>query len=191
MLSDRAIHRLVMRRELIINPFNPDRLQPASYDFTLGNVFQRFTPDFPLSPVDLAEDQADRFTRFEVGDGKRYRLQAGDFVLATTKESIAFGPGHGGRLEGKSSLGRLGLTIHVTAGFFDPGFAGYPTLELVNHLPVPIIVYPGMPIAQMSVFALSTHSDRPYGHEDLTSKYQDQPPEPVLSRYHLNLVKEP
>lgn len=182
MLSDAGIVRAITKNEIDVNPFSSDRLQPASVDFTLGDVIQRLRGSLI---IDVKDDQARQFVREQVTDW--FVMQPGEFALACTAESVRFGRAIAGRLEGKSSLARLGLTVHVTAGFFDPGFEGYPTLELVNHAPLPIRLYPGMPIAQMSFFRLDEPSCRVYGSNG--SKYQGQPAEPVVSRYHLNFAE--
>lgn len=182
MLSDAGIVRAIAKSEIGINPYSSERLQPASLDFTLGDVIQRFRGS---QIIDVKDDQSRQFVREQVSDW--FVMQPGEFVLACTRESVRFGRSVAGRMDGKSSLGRLGLTVHVTAGFFDPGFEGYPTLELVNHAPVPIRLYPGMTIAQMSFFRLNEPATQVYGQNG--SKYQGQPAEPVVSRYHLNFVE--
>lgn len=188
--SDWDISQANDEGHISIEPWDADRLQPASYDCTLGNTFLVFDRHIGandgLVPIDVKVDQSDRFRRFEVPDDEPFRLHPGGFVLACTKELFRFGGLIAGRLEGKSSLARLGLTIHVTAGFFDPGFEGYPTLELVNHMPVSIKLYPGMPIAQMSFLGMRSRPTVLYGEAEVGSKYQHQPAEPVASRYHRN-----
>jgi len=183
MLHDRAIQQAVTEGSVELEPFNAKQIQPASYDFTLGNVF--LIQKAGTYVVDVKQDNSLRYIRHEVEDDYPYTLGAGQCVLAVTKERVKFGDNLAGRLEGKSSLGRLFLTIHVTAGFFDPGFEGYPTLELINNNLVPIVIYPGMPIAQMSFFRLEGRPTQVYG-SGIGSKYQNQGSEPVPSKYHLN-----
>lgn len=183
MLHDTAIIKEVNRGQIEIDPFNVSRIQPSSYDFTLGNTF--LTPKFDRSTINVREDQSNTFDEIVTNENTGITLYPLATCLAVTNERVRFGSTIAGRLEGKSSLGRLFLSIHITAGFFDPGFNGYPTLELVNHNDVPIVIYPGIPIAQMSFFRLEGRPMNLYGKSS-GSKYQNQPNVPVPSRYHLN-----
>lgn len=183
MLHDAAIIKEVRKGNIDIDPFDVSRVQPSSYDFTLGDTFL-FSNKWFDSQIDVKKEQTE-YINIVVDDDKGLQINPHECCLAVTRESIRFGSTIAGRLEGKSSLGRLFLSIHITAGFFDPGFNGYPTLELVNHNDVPIIIYPGMPIAQMSFFRLEGRPTNLYGKRS-GAKYQDQPNVPVPSKYHLN-----
>jgi dCTP deaminase len=160
---------------------------PCSIDLTLSHHFRRFDDHSLLGPpsIDPRIDQGTDGKSVEIPDGDFFTLGSHEFCLASCRERFTF-PAHlAGRLEGKSSLGRLGLAVHTTAGFFDSGFVGYPTLELFNCRRRPIRLYPGMPIAQMSIFEMTSAAAVPYG-ANTHSKYADQGPAPVPSRYHLN-----
>ncbi len=181
MLCDRHIRALVETGPLVITPFDPEALQPSSYDITLSSVFRRFqsTEDF----IDVRKQQK-LTTEIDAGEGP-FMLGPNDFVLGSSVEKFGFPDNIVGRLDGKSSLGRLGLLIHSTAGFFDPGFQGTATLELSNVTHLPIALYPGMKIGQMSFLRLSGRVLRPYGSPELGSKYQEQNG-PTESLFHLN-----
>lgn len=191
MLSDRDIHAVLNlpdgnEGKLIVENMAEHAIKPASIDLMLSNHFHFFKGfyDFP-HPIDPKKDNSTDGLPITVPDDDFFLLGAGDFALASTRERFHF-PAHlGGRLEGKSSVGRLGLIVHVTAGFFDPGFVGYPTLELFNCRRRPIKLYPGMPIAQMGIFALSSPAEIGYGGH-ASSKYVDQGPAPAPSQYHRN-----
>lgn len=193
LLSDRNIKQAMSHGGLIVEHLHDDGIKPASIDLYLSNHFWVFDEphiDGPLrsfvEDVDLREDQSERGRLVTIEDGDFYRLAAGEFVLASTRERFTFPRNLAGRLDGKSSLGRLGLIIHTTAGFFDPGFVGYPTLELVNLRQRPMRLYPGMPVAQMSIFEMVSPADVSYAEHE-ASKYADQGPQPTPSQYHLNL----
>lgn len=164
-----------------VTPFLPERVQPASYDVALGNRFRYFKRSVAaaIDPLDLA-DNLTGLT--EVEPGEPFVLHPGDFALGSTQERVHIGPTIVARIEGKSSLGRLGLVIHATAGWIDPGFEGVVTLELSNQAPLPIKLWPGMLIAQVAFMRLSSMAIRPYGSPGLGSKYQGDA-EPVASRY--------
>lgn len=189
MLNDGAIRYYLSNDLLSIEPLDPRRIQPASVDLTLGNQFRRFNPHYHPGPVDVRQDTSWLTTGLIVADGRypngeSFDLQAGELALATTVERVRLPAGLSGRVEGKSSLGRLGLMAHVTAGFIDPGFEGEITLELHNLSPQPIRLYPGMPICQISFTRLSNEAELPYG-KGCGSKYQGQTgPQP--SRYWEN-----
>lgn len=183
MLHDSAIINEVRKGNIDIDPFDASRIQPSSYDFTLGDTF--LFPKVSRVTIHVKEDQKDTFEEIVTDEENGVVIYPHSCCLAVTRERVRFGSTIAGRLEGKSSLGRLFLSIHITAGFFDPGFNGYPTLELVNHNDVPIVIYPGMPIAQMSFFRLEGRPFNLYGKSS-GSKYQDQPNVPVPSKYHLN-----
>lgn len=193
-LSDGEIMQAMQDQAIKIEPFHYGNLQPASVDLTLGTKFVWYK-----EPVDLIEasypidPRVDNSWRMEEGiysEEFPFVIMPGQFVLATTVERVKIGQALIGRLEGKSSLARLGLAVHVTAGFFDPGFEGDCTLELVNHAPSPITLRPGMRIVQMSFQRLGRHVQRPYGSPSLGSKYQGQKG-PTVSRYHLGGDRAP
>jgi dCTP deaminase len=183
-LSDIDIMQAIGSKDLIIEPFVSTMLQPASIDLRLDNVFKFFDHDSmgyidPRKPVTMKS--------VEVTPRMEYiTIVRGQFALASTVEKITLSEKLVGRLEGKSSVGRLGLTTHVTAGFFDPGFSGYATLELFNASDRPIRLYPNMKIAQMSFAYLKTPTETPYGAGILASKYQNQERGPQESAYHRN-----
>jgi dCTP deaminase len=187
-LVDSEIVQMVRTGRLGITPFDYKLLQPASYDITLGDEFALFKGlghgwGENSVVVDTREDVSPHMRKFKAKD--EFWLSPQQFALATSVERFRIPTTIVGRLEGKSSLARLGLIIHITAGFFDPGFEGYATLELANLSPHPIILYPGMPIGQMSFMLLRTKPDRAYGSKGLGSKYQHQTGA-TISRYHEN-----
>lgn len=185
-LSDRAIKGAINVGMIEIDPYDIDNVQPASYDMTLGNHFKSIAASLthidPRNPI--------RYVETEITHEEGYLLRPGCFVLAATRERIRLTTNIIGRLEGKSSLGRIGLTAHITAGFFDPGFNGHATLELFNASPRSIMLIPGMHICQMSFARLTSHSEKPYGHSDLRSKYQDQGEKPEGSKMHENFKRQ-
>ncbi len=170
---------------LNIEPLNlKTQLQPATYDMLLGEELLLFTGSRigidPRAP--LTENV--HYRRFKLVS---YMLRPGDFILGTTVERVELSPALSGQVMGKSSLGRIGLQIHATAGFIDPGFKGRITLEISNINKVPIWLYANMPICQLAIFELKRPAQRPYGHPDLNSKYQEQATvEP--SQYHRNVT---
>jgi dCTP deaminase len=178
-LSDKHIVQALEAGRIGIDPFDPRYVQPASYDLHLSKWFRFFT-DTPRI-IDVASSER----RTVVQEFGSMLLKPGDFVLGSTMERLVIGPEFCGRLEGKSSLGRLGITIHVTAGFFDPGFIGHATLEIANLNKASIRVYAGMPIAQMSFHKMSSPAKRPYGYMH-GAKYQDQKEQPAESQYWKN-----
>ena len=183
-LSDGDIKRAVRNGRLIIEPYTERMVQPVSVDLTLGSklrVFQK--TGHPI--IDVKQEQPDLTERVEMDSYAPFYLHPSDFVLGITRERIGLPPELMGRLDGKSSLGRLGLLVHSTAGFIDPGFNGRIVLEFSNVSPLPITLYAGMPIAQISFYQLSRPASKPYGHQTLGSKYQDQEG-PTASRYYLN-----
>lgn len=166
-----------------VSPFEESRLQPSSIDLTLDSKFRVMTykPDL----IDLKEDNSELM---ELIEADSLDLAPGEFVLASTLESVSLNNQHAARVEGKSSLGRLGLLVHATAGFIDPGFYGQVTLELANLMPSPIRLYAGMPIAQIAVFQMAGPCSHPYGAEGTKSKYAGQVG-PTASRFHLNFTQ--
>jgi dCTP deaminase len=180
-LSDGTIRRLVEEGRIRIDPWDPSMVQPASVDVRLGNSFRVFH-NFRVASIDLAEPPTNITELVEVGDGESFVIHPGEFVLGRTEEWLELPDDLVSRIEGKSSLGRLGLIVHATAGFVDPGWKGTLTLEITNLTRVPIILWPGKPIAQLSFMTLDRPAERPYGHPDLGSHYHGQV-EATESRY--------
>jgi dCTP deaminase len=182
-LSDGAIKRLIESGRVVIEPYDEALMQPSSLDVRVDRYFRVFRNSrYPY--IDVREAQEELTELVEVDDGP-FILHPGEFVLGSTLERIALPDDLVARLEGKSSLGRLGLLIHSTAGFIDPGWDGHVTLELSNVANLPITIYPGMKIGQLSFMRLSEPAERPYGSGGLGSKYQGQRG-PTPSRYYRN-----
>jgi dCTP deaminase len=184
LLSDRDLLAAIAGRRLQIDPFDADLLQPASIDLRLDRFFRVFQ-NHRWACIDPAVPQDDLTETVEVAEDQPFILHPGEFVLGSTLEEIGVDDTLAARVDGKSSLGRLGLLVHSTAGFIDPGFRGYVTLELANVANLPIKLWPGMKIGQLCVFQLSSPSAEPYGHSTYGSHYQLQPRGPVPSRAHL------
>jgi dCTP deaminase len=180
-LSDSTIRRLVADGRLVIEPWDDSMVQPASIDLRLGDSFRVFH-NHRIQTIDIADPPRDLTERVETEDGGEFVLHPGEFVLGRTAEWVELPDDIVARIEGKSSMGRLGLIVHATAGFVDPGWAGTLTLEITNFNSVPIVLRPGFPIAQLSLMALDTPAERPYGHPELGSHYQGQV-EATESRY--------
>ena len=181
-LSDRDIRVALSEKRITVDPIQDSDIQPASVDVHLDRkilVFRNSRRPF----IDIHEDVSDLTEMVEIKDGTPFILHPGEFVLGSTLESIGLADNLVARLEGKSSLGRIGLLIHSTAGYVDPGWNGNLTLELSNVNNLPITLYYGMKIGQISFTELSSPSDRPYGSSDLGSKYQGQK-EPTASRIY-------
>jgi dCTP deaminase len=187
-LSDRTIKLEMAKGRIVVEPCDPDDIQPSSVDLHLGADFQVFR-NSRLPYIDPAREQAGLTERVMASVAEPFVLHPGEFALGTTVERIALPVDIVGRLEGKSSLGRLGLLIHSTAGYVDPGWDGRLTLELSNVANLPILLSPGMKIGQISFAQMTTDVDRPYGHFGLGSKYQGQT-EATPSRMFLNELKE-
>jgi dCTP deaminase len=183
-LSDRTIRELIEAGRLRVEPYDPLAIQPSSIDIRLDRRFRVFRST-RYTHIDPRQEQPDLTELVSVGDGEPFVLQPGQFCLGNTWEEITLPDDVVGRLEGKSSLGRLGLVIHSTAGYVDPGFRGHLTLELSNAASLPIQLYPRMKIGQLSFLRMTTPADRPYGTHPLGSKYQGQD-EPTASRVHLD-----
>lgn len=168
---------------LDVTPWDPARLQPASVDLTLSWARPlAFESAFPGEVIDPRKNNSGRMAAMTLDVGlNAYLMPARSFALVSTVEKVTFSRHIAGRLEGKSSLARLGLFVHVTAGFFDPGFTGYPTLELVNITDRTWLLVPGMPIGQMAFERCETPATVPY-----EGKYVDQGPVPTRSMYHRN-----
>ena len=158
-------------------------VQPASIDVRLDRLFRLFD-NHKYSVIDPAAPQPDLTRLIDVGAEDPFVLHPGEFVLGSTYEQVTLGDNLAARLEGKSSLGRLGLLTHSTAGFIDPGFSGHVTLELSNTATMPILLYPGMKIGQLCFFRLSSPSEAPYGKGATGSRYQGQRG-PTASRSYL------
>ena len=173
LLSDRDLVAEVKAGQLRLEPFEPALVQPSSIDVRLDRWFHTFNNHL-YTHIDPSIEQDDLTTAVEVDDGQPFVLHPGEFVLASTLEVISLGDELAARIEGKSSLGRLGLLTHSTAGFIDPGFSGHVTLELSNVATLPIKLWPGMKIGQMCFFRLSSASEHPYGSSEYGSRYQGQ-----------------
>lgn len=172
-LSDRTIKLEMAKGRIVIEPCDADDIQPSSVDLHLGSDFQVFRNSrYPY--IDPGREQPGLTEPASASVEEPFVLHPGEFALGTTVERIALPDDIVGRLEGKSSLGRLGLLIHSTAGYVDPGWDGRLTLELSNVANLPILLVPGMKIGQISFSQMSTTVDRPYGHPDLGSKYLGQ-----------------
>ncbi len=180
-LSDGTILRLVTDGHIVITPWDPALLQPASIDLRLGNSFRVFH-NHRVTAIDLREPPTNLTEQVVVDDDEPFVIHPGEFVLGRTLEHVEIPDDIVARIEGKSSLGRLGLIVHATAGFCDPGFRGTLTLELANLTRVPIMLRPGAKIAQLSFMTLDRPALRPYGHPDLGSHYHGQV-EATESRY--------
>ena len=180
-LSDGTIRRLVDEERIKIQPWDPAMVQPASVDLKLGTSFRVFH-NHRLPAIDLAQPPSGVTEHVQIDEDASFVIHPGEFVLGTTVEWVELPDDIVARIEGKSSLGRLGLIVHATAGFVDPGFSGTLTLEITNLTRVPIVLWPGKPIAQLSFMTLDQAAERPYGHPDLGSHYHGQV-EATESRY--------
>jgi dCTP deaminase len=180
-LSDRTIREEIAAGRIVIDPFDAECVQPSSVDLHVDSQFRVFANSrYPY--IDVRRDMPSLTELVEVQKGEPFILHPGEFVLGSTLERVAIPNDMVARLEGKSSLGRLGLLIHSTAGYVDPGWDGYLTLELSNVANLPITIYPGMKIGQISFFRLSTEAEHPYGSRGTKSKYQGQRG-PTASRF--------
>ena len=187
LLSDRDIRAELASGRVVLEPFDADLVQPSSIDVRLDRYFRLFD-NHKYPHIDPAEDQP-HLTRLVEPDGDEpFILHPGEFVLASTYELVTLPDDVAARLEGKSSLGRLGLLTHSTAGFIDPGFSGHVTLELSNVATLPIKLWPGMKIGQLCLFRLSSPAEHPYGSARYGSRYQNQRG-PTASRSALNFYR--
>ena len=184
LLSDRDITAAIAEGRLGIEPYDAGLVQPSSIDVRLDRYFRVFN-NSRYTHIDPAQQQDDLTTLIEPEGDDPFVLHPGEFVLGSTLERVTLPDDLVARLEGKSSLGRLGLLIHSTAGFIDPGWDGHVTLELSNVANLPITIYPGMKIGQLSFVQLSEPALRPYGSQGIGSKYQGQRG-PTPSRYWRN-----
>ncbi len=187
LLSDRDIRAEVDGGRLALEPFDAGLVQPSSIDVRLDRFFRVFN-NSRYTHIDPAEQQDELTTLVEPAGDEAFVLHPGEFVLGSTLEIVSLPDDLAGRLEGKSSLGRLGLLTHSTAGFIDPGFSGHITLELSNVANLPIMLWPGMKIGQLCLFRLSSPAEHPYGSEIYGSRYQGQRG-PTPSRSHRNFTR--
>ncbi len=186
-LSDRSIKECVKAGRIVVSPYDEVLVQPASIDVRLDSRFLVFR-NYKYTCIDPKAVQEDLTEMIEVPDGEPFIVHPGEFILGSTLERVGLAADIAAQLGGKSSLGRLGLIVHATAGFIDPGFEGRVTLELSNVANLPIRLYPGMKVGQISFFDMTTPADRPYGHPALGSKYKGQG-QPTASRMHLNFTE--
>jgi len=187
-LSDRTIREQIKEGRIIIDPFDDACVQPSSVDVRLDRFFRVFL-NHTMAVIDVKEDLSALTREVEVDDDGVFVLHPGEFVLGSTAERIGIPDDLVARIEGKSSLGRLGLLIHSTAGFIDAGWDGHITLELSNVANLPITLYPRMKIGQISFLRMTTPADTPYGSGALGSKYQGQRG-PTPSRYWENFKRD-
>ncbi|RKR76094.1 dCTP deaminase [Frondihabitans australicus] len=187
LLSDRDIKAELDLGRIGLDPYDPALIQPSSIDVRLDRYFRLFdNHKYPF--IDPAEDQPELTHLVEVAPDEPFILHPGEFVLGSTYELVTLPDDIAARLEGKSSLGRLGLLTHSTAGFVDPGFSGHVTLELSNVATLPIKLWPGMKIGQICYFRLSSPAENPYGSEIYGSRYQGQRG-PTASRSFQNFTR--
>jgi dCTP deaminase len=184
LLSDGDLRKELESGRLVVTPWDPEMLQPSSIDVRLDRFFRVFQ-NSRYTHIDPAKQQDELTSPVETEGDEPFVLHPGEFVLGSTFESVTLPDDLAGRLEGKSSLGRLGLLTHSTAGFIDPGFTGHITLELSNVANLPITLWPGMKIGQLCLFRLSSPAERPYGSAGVGSRYQGQRG-PTPSRAHQN-----
>lgn len=189
LLSDREIRAELDSKRVVLDPFDVSMVQPSSVDVRMDRYFRLFdNHKYPV--IDPAEEQPELTRLVEVAAEEAFVLHPGEFVLASTYELVTLPDDVAARLEGKSSLGRLGLLTHSTAGFIDPGFSGHVTLELSNVATLPIKLWPGMKIGQLCFFRLSSPAEHPYGSELMGSRYQDQRG-PTASRSYRSFHRTP
>lgn len=184
LLSDKDILAQADAGLIALDPWDPAMLQPSSVDVRLDKYFRVFE-NHRYPHIDPAKEQPELTRLIEVGDDEAFVLHPGEFVLGSTWEQVTLPATVAARLEGKSSLGRLGLLTHSTAGFIDPGFSGHVTLELSNMATLPVKLWPGMKIGQLCFFQLSSPTEHPYGSDTYGSRYQGQRG-PTPSRSYLN-----
>ena len=184
LLSDRDLRASLAAGRFGIEPFDDSLVQPSSVDVRLDGLFRVFN-NTRYTHIDPAQRQDELTTLVEPAEGEPFVLHPGEFVLGATLERFTLPDDLAGRLEGKSSLGRLGLLTHSTAGFIDPGFSGHITLELSNVANLPITLWPGMKIGQLCLLRLTSPAESPYGSAAAGSKYQGQRG-PTPSKAYLN-----
>ena len=184
LLSDRDIRAQIESKRVGVEPFADAMIQPSSVDVRLDKFFRVFE-NHKYEVIDPSLEQPELTREIIAEDGEAFILHPGEFVLASTYEVITLPDDIAGRLEGKSSLGRLGLLTHSTAGFIDPGFSGHITLELSNVANLPVKLYPGMKIGQLCLIKLSSPAEHPYGSAQYLNRYQGQRG-PTASRSYMN-----
>jgi dCTP deaminase len=187
LLSDRDIKSEIDKGRVVLEPYDLNMIQPSSVDVRLDRLFRTFE-NHKYAHIDPAENQPELTREVAVEGNEPFILHPGEFVLGSTYEVISLPDDIAGRLEGKSSLGRLGLLTHSTAGFIDPGFSGHVTLELSNVATLPIKLWPGMKIGQLCLFRLESPAEHPYGSAVYGSRYQGQRG-PTPSKAYLNFHK--
>lgn len=187
LLSDRDIRAEIESGRVGLDPYEPSLIQPSSFDVRLDKYFRVFD-NHKYAAIDPAVEQPELTRLVEVEPGRPFVLHPGEFVLGSTYESVTLPDDIAARLEGKSSLGRLGLLTHSTAGFIDPGFEGNVTLELSNTATLPINLWPGMKIGQLCFFRLSSPAENPYGSSVYGSRYRGQRG-PTASRSFQNFYR--
>lgn len=183
LLSDRDITAEIEAGRVVLDPYEPEMVQPSSIDVRIDRYYRLFD-NHKYAVIDPAQEQPELTRMVEVEPDEPFVLHPGEFVLASTYEVVTLPADVAARLEGKSSLGRLGLLTHSTAGFIDPGFSGHVTLELSNVATLPIQLWPGMKIGQLCFFRLSSPAEHPYGSGRYGSRYQGQRG-PTASRSHV------
>jgi len=191
LLSDRDIRAQIESKRVGVEPFADAMIQPSSVDVRLDKFFRVFE-NHKYEVIDPSLEQPELTREIIAENGEAFILHPGEFVLASTYEVITLPDDIAGRLEGKSSLGRLGLLTHSTAGFIDPGFSGHITLELSNVANLPVKLYPGMKIGQLCLIKLSSPAEHPYGSAQYLNRYQGQRG-PTASRsfmnFHRSIIK--
>ena len=187
LLSDRDIRAEIDAKRIMLEPYGPELIQPSSIDVRLDRYFRVFE-NHRYPHIDPREEQPELTRVVEAEGDEAFILHPGEFALASTYEKVSLPDDVAARLEGKSSLGRLGLLTHSTAGFIDPGFSGHVTLELSNVATLPIKLWPGMKIGQLCFVRLSSAAEHPYGSERYGSRYQGQRG-PTPSRSYLNFYR--
>jgi dCTP deaminase len=191
LLSDRDIRAQIESKRVAVEPFAESMIQPSSVDVRLDKFFRVFE-NHKYEVIDPALEQPELTREIVAEEGEAFILHPGEFVLASTYEVITLPDDIAGRLEGKSSLGRLGLLTHSTAGFIDPGFSGHITLELSNVANLPVKLYPGMKIGQLCLIKLSSAAEHPYGSAQYLNRYQGQrgpTPSRSFMNFHRTTVK--
>lgn len=188
-LSDHTIKEEIAKGRIVVEPLDPACIQPASIDIHLDNKLLVFRTCRHPFYIDVRQNTDDLSEPVEISEDSPFFLNAGEFVLASTLESITLPDDIVARLEGKSSLGRIGLLIHSTAGYVDPGWCGHLTIELSNVAKLPVTLYYKMAIGQISFLRLTSPVERLYGSTGLGSKYQGQS-EPTATRYYEDFIGE-
>ena len=184
LISDRDIRAEIADERIVLDPYDPAMVQPSSVDVRIDRYFRLFD-NHKYAHIDPSLDQPDLTRLVEVAPAKPFILHPGEFVLGSTYEQVTLPDDIAARLEGKSSLGRLGLLTHSTAGFIDPGFSGHVTLELSNMATLPIKLWPGSKIGQLCFFRLTSPAEHAYGSGAYGNRYQGQRG-PTASRSYQN-----